>query len=87
VIRRLFPVLLAVLALPSVVGMVEASFAVLDGRVAAGWGSVAVDLFQGVATVALALFLLRLGDRPPTMRLWLLDRRVLARVPESSDRA
>jgi hypothetical protein len=68
--------------------MVEASVAVLDGRVAAGWGSVAVDLFQGVATVALALFLLRLGSRPPTMmRLWLLDRRVLARVPESSDRA
>jgi len=46
--------------------MVEASVAVLDGRVAAGWGSVAVDLFQGVATVALALFLRALAtDRRP----------------------
>ncbi len=86
-IRRLFPVLLAVLALPSVVGMVEASVAVLDGQEATDWVTVLVDLCQGVATVALALFLLGLGSRPPTMRLWLLDRRVLARVPESSDRA
>ena len=85
--RWLLPMLLAVLALPSVVGMVEASVAVLDGQEATDWVTVLVDLCQGVATVALALFLLRLGSRPPTMRLWLLDRRVLARVPESSDRA
>lgn len=81
-----FPVLLAVLALPSVVGMVEASFAVLDGQTE-DWASVAVDLCQGVFTVAIALFLLHLGRRPTTRPIWLLDRRVLARIGRASDRA
>ncbi len=84
--RWLLPVLLAVLALPSVVGMVEASFAVLNGK-AADRVAVLVDFCQGAATVAVALVLLRLADRPPTMPVWLLDRRVLERVPRSSDRA
>lgn len=83
--RWALPVLLAVLALPSVVAMLEASFAVLDGQ-REDWGTVAVDLCQGVLTVAIALFLLHLGRRQ-TRPLWLLDRRVLARIGRAPDRA
>ncbi len=85
-IRWLLPVLLAVLTLPSVVGMVEASVAVLDGQTE-DWTTVAVDLCQGVLTVAIALFLLHLGRRPMTRPIWLLDRRVLARIGRTPDRA
>ncbi len=84
--RYLLPVLLAVLALPSVVGMLEASFAAVDGQTE-DWVTLAVDLCQGVLTVAVALFLLHLGRRPTTRPIWLLDRRVLARIGRTSDRA
>lgn len=84
--RWLLPVLLAVLAVPSVIGMVEVSFAVVDGQTE-DWGTVAVDLCQGVLTVAIALFLLHLARRPTTRPIWLLDRRVLARIGRASDRA
>lgn len=75
----MLPVLLAILALPSVVAMIEASVAVLDGQTA-DWVTALVDLCRGMVTVAVALVLLRMADRSPTMPLWLLDRRVLARI-------
>lgn len=82
----MLPVLLAVLALPSVTGMVEVSFAVVGGQTE-DWVTVAVDLCQGVLTVAIALFLLHVGRRHATRPIWLLDRRVLARIGRTADRA
>lgn len=81
------PCLLALLAMPSVYEALGMCTDLLAGEEAVAADALLLDVGQAALMVGLAVVLLSLRRRPPTMPLWLLDRRVLVRAREPSDRA
>ncbi len=85
--RWLLPVIVALLALPSVATAISACIEVVTDGSGGDWVRPAVDLAEAALAVGIALLILSLADRRPSwVPIWLLDRRVLDQDRGAPDR-